>query len=174
MTRGGNRDSRRLGPSAILAISLVVGAGCSGSSMEVEPTQTLSEPSTTTTATTVVATTTTARRTPARWFAGFVGMIESYNEEFGGPYQEHINELEYAEAKLDCVTTQPLVPEWRESVDPAPTPVLQNLSDFFFDQFAAALDACLEATTLGEWRRVNESLEEAIGVIDRITETIYG
>ena len=160
------------------AVALLAVAACRGDSSTMTTSATLLSSTTTTaaagsvaTTTTAAATTTTTSVTASAWFnTDMLQIIGSYNDEFGQPYQEHVNALEYSEAQLDCVTAQTKVPEWEEVASPAPNAALQALTDTFFARFTEALAACEEAETLGDWRDANRAFEDAIAVITRIEE----
>ena len=156
---------------------LAVGACGGGSDTATTSATTLGTTTTTTgpgsvaTTTTTVATTTTTSVTASAWFnTDMLQIIALYNDEFGQPYQEHVNALEYSEAQLDCVTARTKVSEWEKLASPAPNAALQALTDTFFERFGEALTACEEAETLGDWRDANRAFEDAVAVISRIEE----
>jgi len=161
----------------VLLISAVL-AGCSSggqdSATDLASTPTEPVPSTALTTTTPPATSTTTTTMSAdRWFETRVlPMVDEYNDQFGGPYQEHVNDLDYRAAELDCVEVRPLVDGWRDDVLPSPDPQADALMVRFFDVLSENLDACAEGGTLGEWRVVNQGFESLAEILDRVLDRV--
>lgn len=146
-------------------------AACSGSSVDDSPTPLTTPTSTTVPLTTTVPETTTTTLSPARWRSDvFVPVVDEYNEQFGTPYEDHRNDLEFSEAQLDCVEVLPMIDSWQEQLKPAPDPSVDALIDTAFERFAEGLDRCIAAETLGDWREVGYSFEAFVDALTRISD----
>lgn len=153
----------------ILGLAITACGGGDGIDDAEQPSSTTSTTEASSTTTTQATTTTTASL--SAWYSQTLEpMLREYNREFALPYQEHARDLDYSEAQLNCATSQPLLTDWIEATNPAPTAQLQALLDQFFERLAEALDGCLDAETIGDWRGVNSKLEDAVAVIERIQE----
>ena len=155
------------------SIGLVLVMACAGT-----PTvTTASEPSTTeppATMTTNQAETTSTQDLRHRtevWFEGyFVDFIQAYNE-FAGDWSAHANDLEFGEARLDCVEGQALIPTWRESVPVAPDPQLEALAGELFSTIEEALELCAGGA-IGDFDAAGRGFEEVATIYERISERV--
>ena len=99
-------------------------------------------------------------------------MVAEYNDQFGAPYQEHVNDHDYRAVQLDCVEVRPLVEGWRDDVLPSRDPQVEALMVQFFDVLSENLDACVEGGTLGEWRTVNRGFETLNDIVHRVYDRV--
>lgn len=155
-----------------LAWMLLLLVSCSAPVATQESTTTISSmpPTTSIPATTR---TTTLRAATEVWYEGYLfDALEAYNTQFANDFETHMSDLEFEEARLDCVEADAIAADWRASVPEAPDPQLEVLSDELFDQIEEAIAACTEAEVLGDFNDVARDLASAHSTFDRIGERV--
>lgn len=147
-----------------LILAGVLMSACTGSVAT-----TTSAPAVTTSTANVPITSTTVELSVGRWFQQYlIPWADAYNTEFAIGFDEHMEDFELTEARLDCVEAQALLPGWKDSVVEAPDPRIDALRVELFDQLETALQTCASAETLGDYNDAGSQLEATVAIIERI------